>query len=224
MKIAFFATSLILAFGSFSLAANDSCDQKCIVQKSLIELKEHVADISKTGRQDIECPKAGIEILGLKEHFDGGLMSGKLSLLPQVNVLLVAKEKTLNSDGSKCGSCRQTNQTTVIVNSFPQPVTPAIDFCKNQPTQLFRQEFTSRQDAADYAVETVKGNGRDGKKLLAGCPDPCSFYVMTATTQLPTGKTRLNLSVRCDQPRDGSAFFATYHYSGNLIHEWTCTK
>jgi hypothetical protein len=46
------------------------------------------------------------------------------------------------------------------------------------------------------------------------------FYVYTAETPLPNKQVRLNLVVRCGQPR--GSLFATYSYSAGFLKQWTC--
>ena len=220
MKIALAAAVLVHIFISFAHAG--TCDSKCSV--ALNQLKEHVADLSKVARRDNDCPKSGIEVLTLDKEITGGLLSAESSSLPKVNAFLKARESELNNGKSKCGVCNQKNQTSLVLNTFPKTKSQSTQFCEGRPTQVLTHEFNSIDDAKSYVISTMKGNGEEGKNLLRQCPDPCSFYIMSATTQLPNKHTRLNLSVRCDQPREGMAIFADYLFSGNWIHEWSCSK
>lgn len=198
-----------------------ACNEACRHQRSLSQLTEVVLDHSKNGPQDLECAESGSRLSEAKLVLEGGVMSSK-NLAEKILQNLQMHAGRLQTDQSQCGgTCQQTNVISQIVVSRPK--TAGVNAkCSSYPDQLVKDEFDSEEEAASFVEETLRGNNRQGERLHAGCPDPCSFYVYNAATKKDDDRIQLNLMVRCGDPR--GSLFSKYVFSGALVQEWTCQK
>lgn len=201
-------------------AVQMACDESCRHKKSLQEMAKYVEDHARNGRQDRGCPKGGKQVRETRTVLEGSLFSAE-GIVKQINQSNKREAQPLRMDQSKCGSCEQINVVSETTVSRPK-TSKYVARCETYPTQNVRGEFNSEMDAAKYAEAVLKQRNNDGDRLYAGCPDPCSFYIYNALTPLSNGKVRLNLTVRCGQPREG--LMSKYVFSGALVQEWTCAK
>jgi len=210
------------AFGQPNVQARVAaqCLEDCQHQKTLQTLEAKLVEASSAGKSDSSCPVAGHKMQEGTQFLQGSLLSAN-GLIKQVNSGLDTAAQTLTADASHCGSCKETNIVSRASVSRPRQVGDET-VCSAHPAQSLRGDFDSTEQAQSFAQATLNKNNDQGKKLYEVCPDPCSFYVYSTQTGLPGGKIRLNMVVRCGQPRGG--IFAKYIFSGALVQEWTCKK
>ncbi len=130
------------------------------------------------------------------------------------------RRQELLVDSSHCGSCQQVNDVATFTTTEPEKTLRDAS-CDTMPTINIQKELPAGE-IQSFAAATLQGKTDEGKKLYAGCPNPCSFHIATATTPLENQNSLLNLTVQCGQPRNGSILFAKYNYSSGLLHKWTC--
>lgn len=217
-------SKLILFFvlaQSLTVLASRDCDEKvCQHERTLETLKERVSDLSLSNEQDQTCPSGGVEVLESSQVFEGSLLKAQ-GILLQIQGQINAEQKKTQKDNSKCGECEQKNLVSTV--SVSRPKNPTVSsMCENRSTEAFSKEFSTVAEAGKYTKAVLDGRNQEGQVLRGACPDPCSYYVYTGETLLPNNQVRLNLVVRCGQPR--GSLFATYQYSGALVHQWTCAK
>ncbi len=202
-----------------SFAASD-CDESCQHQRTLRTVREKTIDSSFQSEQDANCPEGGADLVNLSKSLEGSLLSANQSLR-QIEIAAAQASQAVFQDTKKCGSCRQKNLISSV--SISRPKSPGFDqSCQSRPTESFEGLFRNKSESAAFVKSVLDGNNKEGQILRQSCPDPCSYYVYTAETQVGPTQTRVQLVVRCGQPRGG--VFSKYIYSGALVHQWSCTK
>ena len=211
--------SLLLGVRFAEGASQQQCDRACQYRAGLKRVEANVADHSKNGPQDQSCPAAGIRTQRLAKIQEGSLLSAE-GILMQIQTAVKAEAEPALKDQSRCGSCEQVNVVSPLTTSRPKA--PSYNrTCDGRPTETVRGEFASEQAAKSFVEQALRGENRDGERLYAACPDPCSFNVYNAYTQVGS-KIRINLVVQCGQPKGG--LFAKYEFGGGYVHEWTCRQ
>lgn len=215
-----FTTSRLIAF-IFVLGATElSLAQSHSV--ALQETEQAVRDHSLHGPQDQGCPQPGIRTQQSPTGFSGTLSSAE-RFLSQVSQSLRGEAAALQSETRRCGACRQNNVVSFVTTTRPITVSQS-DRCNSVPTQKFRGEFADQNRGQRFVKDVLDGKNSEGQQLAAGCPDPCSYYVYSASTPMSNGGVRINLVVQCGQPRSGGVVFAKYGFGGALVQEWTCSR
>ena len=219
-----FVVMIVTAGLSQSVSAADltrrirSCDRQCQHQAGLKQTLEVVRDETIEQSQSGDCPVGGLRLQETGKIQEGGLMSAE-SILRGLQKDIQKETDLASKDQSRCGTCQQVNLASPVTASRPKSPSPHRS-CENRPTETVRGEFESESEALSYIRETLKGNTRDGERLYAACPDPCSFSIYQSQTKISSGKTRVNLVVQCGHPKGG--LFATYQFSGAYVHQWSC--
>lgn len=195
------------------------CDRACQYQSALKRVEANVADHSKNGPQDKNCPAAGIRTQSVRAVYEGSLLSAE-GILMQIQSVVKTETAPVLADQSRCGSCEQVNVVSPLTTTRPK--SPAFNrVCEGRPTETVRGEFANEQAAKVFVEQALRGENADGERLYAACPDPCSFNVYNAYTQVGS-KIRINLVVQCGHPKGG--LFAKYEFGGGYVHEWTCRQ
>lgn len=222
MRGLFFIALLLMVHvqsSGMGVRPREACDRNCRNTLGLRQAEEAIKDHVKTGMQDPDCPEAGVVTTSLAQQIEGGIM-GAEGMIQQMQQILKSEAGKVALDQSKCGVCAQNNVVSPVTISRPK--FPGYQsFCENRATEIVRGDFNSESEAARFVKNALQGNGSDGERLYAACPDPCSFYVYNGQTTLANGKTRLNVVVQCGMPKGG--IFSKYVFNGALVHEWTCT-
>lgn len=120
----------------------------------------------------------------------------------------------------KCGSCKQINQVSMYTTSEPAKVS-ADSACENKSAENIRMTMPDK-DIDSFVEAVMSGKTAEGRRIYAGCPDPCSLYTASSTVPAGNGKVLLNLTVHCGQPRKGTLLFSSYKFTTGLVHKWTC--
>jgi hypothetical protein len=208
---------------SISAVAQATPDIQTFLKHGLEEVQISLGENFKSQLMtDKSCPAGGTEVVENMVEKKGKLLSAvgtMQSILSETSASMGPRK----ADASRCGSCKQTNvvSTFAVVNPEKTTSTPE---CENRPTETFAQNFANSKDLQDYTQDLLKGKGDDGKRLEKNCPNPCAYYITTAQTVLPDGKTHLTLAIQCGQPRKDGIFSASYNFKAGLIHQWTCTQ
>ena len=202
------------------LLTNEICFAQSSFDKvGIPALKKSVIESFVKTDQGKECPAAG------SVSFDGlaqvtGSASSSVDSVARLLETIKPRQDKLNVDSSRCGKCQQVNQVAAFTTSEPAK-TKISSMCNNRPTVNIRK-MISLDQVENFVSSTLRGNTPEGLALNQGCPDPCSFYVASATTERGGNQSLLNLTVHCGQPRSGSLFFADYKYTAGLIQSWSC--
>ena len=212
---------LMIVLQSVTGFASRDCDEKtCQHQRTLDVLKDRVSDSSFSKEQDAACPSGGTQVIEAAKSFEGSLLKAQ-GLLLQLQNVVGSEQRKILADNSKCGECKQKNIVSTV--SISRPKDPSYSaICENRTTEGFTKDFANASDAARYTKAVMDGKNSEGQMLRNVCPDPCSYYVYTGETRVNENQIRLNLVVRCGQPR--GSLFATYLYSGAVVQQWTCVK
>lgn len=219
MRFAACICLVFLSLKSLGAGVRNGCDRSCRHQQGLDQVQQLIMDHAKNGMQDADCPSSGIETHILSQQIEGGIMSAE-GMIRQMQQVLRRESVPVQQDRSKCGVCSQNNIVSPVTVSRPKVPTYDVS-CENRPTETLRGDFSNENEAADFVKGALQGQGSDGERLYAACPDPCSFNVYNGQTSLSSGKIRLNLVVQCGMPKGG--IFSKYVFNGALVHEWTCT-
>lgn len=188
-------------------------------EEALAIVNDAVTDFSKSGPQDASCPHSGMETLEIGK-IEGRLPSARDSIT-KIQQLTETEAKMILGKSNKCGTCKQNNVMTTI--NVTRPMTDKkVQACENLKTEVIRSEFTDHQNMEAFVQAVLDGKNQEGQRIYAACPNPCSFYVYSASTVLPNGQLRSNLYVQCGQPRSG--LLGKYTFSGAVTQEWTCSK
>ena len=234
--IAFWGAFVFLGMGFSTIESAMGCDQACVQKNAMIQngmtvLKKAVLKHSLSGSQDPACPKAGAEEVTLSYKKDTIL--GELSNnLDELKAQVSKQSSKFSLDVSKCGTdCRQLNVISPATIIFPQvDKTISADTqnkCLGYATKHIKKIVPNEDAGQEFLLTTMKGEGEDGPALYQACPDPCSFYVYVAATNLSGGRKSLNLTVQCGPPRvvvGATGRQSPYQIGSKLIHEWTCVK
>lgn len=212
MKTNLIFASLVYAFSLISFA-------QTFEKVGIPLMKQAVQQSFAPTPQSKECNAGGsldYDNLALDR---GGVMSSE-SILSSLIQKIEGNRNELLQDSSHCGACQQVNQVAIFTTTQPEK-TDQNSFCDNRPTVNIQKELRD-EEIQSFASSTIRGKTPEGQELYKGCPDPCSFYIASATTPMGNGNSLLNLTVQCGQPRAGSMFFAKFKFSSGLIHKWSC--
>src|SRR3989338_535157 len=201
-------------FFAFSSQANSSFESIGIPM-----MKESVKKSFQLSDSAQGCPQAGFQEFDSLSSARGSAMSSS-KIITQLLEEIDPHHREISVENSRCGSCRQVNEIAVFSTSEPEKVKMK-QFCNNRPTVNVEKEMEN-SDVQDFASDTMRGKTPEGKELYAGCPDPCSFYVASATTPRSETRSLLNLTVHCGQPRNGGVLMAKYIYKAGLVQKWAC--
>lgn len=202
---------------------------KAMQQTGMSALKKAVVKHSKTASAE-GCPEAGSEEVVVNFNKKATL-SDIEGAMTEANNAVAVKAKALAKDGSKCGACQQLNVVSPASMIMPQ-IDTSIDTdaqkrCLRYPIAQFSKKFASMEEGQTFILDSFKKNNAEGEKMYDTCPDPCSFYVYVATTNLSGGRKALNMTVQCGPQKVVEGIFgmdSVYDLSTRVIHEWTCTK
>lgn len=202
---------------------------KDLQQAGMAALKKSVVKHGKTPSAE-GCPESGAEEVVVNYNKKSTLTDIEAAM-KQANAAVSEKVKALAKDSSKCGACQQLN-----VVSPASMILPQIDSeqnantqkaCARYPLAQFSKKFASMEEGQSFILDAFKKSNAEGEKMYETCPDPCSFYVYVATTNLSGGRKALNMTVQCGPPKVSEGFLgmdSTYDLSTRVIHEWTCAK
>lgn len=202
---------------------------KTLQATGMAALKKSVVKHGKTPSAE-GCPESGSEEV-VVNFTKKSTLTDIESAMSQASAAVSERAKSLAKDGSKCGACKQLN-----VVSPASMILPQIDSeqeantqkaCTRYPINQFTKKFASMEEGQTFILDAFKKNNAEGEKMYDTCPDPCSFYVYVATTNLSGGRKSLNMTVQCGPPKVSEGFLgmdSTYDLSTRVIHEWTCAK
>ncbi len=204
-------------FTSHAAFAADSSPE----QFALPVMQNAVVTSAPLPASDSGCPPAGVELLKSVESGSGKAVSSSKIILNLVAQSAPARAK-LESENFKCGVCKQKNLVSTYTTSAPQQLRTdqvcAAPFARN-----FQHELNN-QDIEAYANDVLRGKNPEGAAMTKDCASSCNFSTASAQTPLTQTTSRLNLTVYCGPPRQGSIVFATYDFTVGFIHEYTCQK
>ena len=208
-----------LYLAAFLLTANTVLAQGDLWSAGLPVLKTAVYKSFVSSKVNPACSPGGQNSVDKIHQVEGSATAAK-SIVRSLVEGTQTELSSLSNDSSKCGSCRQVNQVVIYTTSEPAQVN-ADSSCDNRPTVNIQIELPD-SDIQIYAESTLKGDTPQGQQLYQGCPDPCAFNTASAATPAGNGRSLLNLTVHCGQPRTGFILFAKYKFSSGLIHKWVC--
>lgn len=182
-------------------------------------LKKSVVESFVKTEQGKNCPAEGLLSFDRIVEVTGSAVSSVDSVARLIEAVKGRKDQ-LNSDGSHCGKCQEINQVASYTTSEPSRTT-LNSMCNNRPTVNIRKLLPMDQ-IETFVDSTLRGRTPEGRSLNQGCPDPCSFYIASSTTERDGNQSMINLTVHCGQPRKGSILFADYKYTAGLIQSWSC--
>ncbi len=201
------------------LASGSVFAQSSFEKTGIPVMKKSVIESFVKTAQTKSCPMGGsLSFDRLAQNT--GSATGSAEAVARLIESIDMRRDQLNVDSSRCGSCQQINQVAAYTTSEPSKTTLNAS-CDNRPTVNIRKLLPSNQ-IESFVSSTLRGSTAEGKSLYQGCPDPCSFYVASATTERDENQSLLNLTVQCGQPRSGSILFAKYKYTAGLIQKWSC--
>jgi hypothetical protein len=215
------ALALLFMLGFSAFAEVIPCQTDCVAKVAVPYMAKAVIASSIPNHQDASCPNAGFEIVQNIAATQGAVVSSAGIIKTMIDQSQGQFSK-FSSDKSHCGACKETNLITTFTTSAPSK-TIGDSNCYHMPTENIQKELDN-SEIENYANQTLQGNTPEGQHFLQICPKTCSFYV--ASAQTPTGpqRSRLNLTVMCNDKRQGAILFATYNYSLGAIHQWSCAK
>lgn len=176
---------------------------------------------SLTPTADPSCPASGSEIISSVEKASAKAISSSKTILDLVNGVDAQRAK-LRVDSSHCGVCKQVNVVSTYTTSSPNQLRTDIT-CGAPFVRNFQHDFVN-QDIESYVSDILRGKNPEGSQILNDCPKTCNLYTASAETPLTSSTSRLNLTILCGPPRQGSIVFATYDFSVGFIHQWSCSK
>lgn len=216
-----FLVFVSLSFATQTFAQN--VDIQSFMQHGLSEVQISLKDsFQQQLIHDTSCPADGSLVIDNVFEKKGKLMTAlgtMQAILNEMAPIVTSRQ----SDISRCGSCKQTNVISSLAMVSPEKVVSAPE-CENRPTETFARDFDNTKDIQEFTQDLLKGKGDDGKRLEKNCPNPCAYYITTAQTVLPAGRTHLTLTIQCGQPRKDSIFAAAYIFKSGLVHQWACSK
>lgn len=208
---------IIVLFGL--LNSEISFAQSSFDKVGIPAMKKSVIESFVKTDQGKACPAAGSVSFDRLAELTGSA-SSSVDSVARLLEAIKPRQGQLNLDSSRCGKCQQVNQVAAFTTSEPAK-TNINSMCNNRPTVNIRKMISVDQ-VENFVSSTLRGNTAEGRSLNQGCPDPCSFYVASATTERDGNQSLLNLTVHCGQPRSGSLFFTDYKYTAGLIQSWSC--
>jgi hypothetical protein len=203
--------------------SNPDFNKQAFMHEGLLKVEDELLILSRdTLPQDPSCPAGGHLVFENMFWIKDTLFTAMNSIDQLTDNVKPAIDQK-RAENNRCGSCRQNNLVSSIASISPER-TVTVPECQNRPEETFHLNIKSKKEIAKFTEALLKGKNTEGKRLAAGCPDPCAYYVNTAQTNLPSGDIHLALTVQCGQPRKDSVFSATYEYNSGVIHQWTCSK
>lgn len=172
--------------------------------------------------QDSACPSGGQEVIPRMFTKQSGLLSAIDSIDDILDAVRPELQNRRQQQG-RCGKCQQVNLVSSVAAVAPARTVSAPE-CEGRPTETFRLTFRDPGEIRRYTEDLLKGRSQEGRRLLAGCPNPCAYYVTTAHTKLADDSTHVALTVQCGQPRKGSVFSAVYNFDSGVVHQWSCSR
>ncbi len=211
----------LLMLGANAFAEVIPCQSDCVAKVAVPYMAKAVIASSIPNHQDASCPSAGFEVMPNLAATQGAVISSAGIIKSMIDQSQNQFSK-LTADKSHCGTCSETNLITTFTTSAPSR-TIGDPNCFNKPVENIQKELDN-SEIENFANQTLQGNTSEGQHLVQICPKTCSFYVASAQTPIGPHKSRLNLTVLCNDKRQGSIVFATYNYSLGVIHQWSCAK
>lgn len=200
------------------------------IDKAQIQKKQEqtaITQFSATAKEesvlpsDVGCPAGGFKVFPGTTVLTGSLASAKESL-SKLGLEANAQAQKIYQTNS-CGSCKPRMHLTQFVVTKPAKISYQA-FCDGRPTMNFEADFQSDEEAEQYSQDIIRKKNSEGKRLYAGCPDPCAFSVYAGKRKLSNGKTKSITTVVCGQPRNTSILFAKYSYTFGNTAQWSCHK
>lgn len=166
-----------------------------------------------------DCPEGGSQSRDNIVHTEDTVTAAKSAVSGIIEKTRPVVKEYVNETG-KCGTCKQINQVSVYTTSEPAKVSQD-SACENKPAENIRTTMPDK-DIDSFIEAVVSGKTSEGRRIYAGCPDPCSLYTASSTVPAGNNKVLLNLTVHCGQPRKGTLLFSNYKFTTGIIHKWTC--
>lgn len=185
-------SSLLILIGL--LISGISFAQSSFEKVGIPALKKSVIESFVKTEQGKNCPAAGSISFDHLAELKGSASSSVDSVARLLENVKARRDK-LNVDSSRCGQCHQVNQVAAFTTSEPAS-TSNNSACNNRPTTNIRKIMPIDQ-VENFVDSTLRGNTAEGRSLNQGCPDPCSFYIASATTERDHNQSLLNLTVHC---------------------------
>lgn len=166
-----------------------------------------------------DCPEGGTQSRDNVAQTEETITAAKSAVTGIIEKTRPVVKGYVNETG-KCGACKQINQVSMYTTSEPAKVLSE-SACENKPAENIRMTMPDK-DIDSFVAAVMSGKTSEGRRIYAGCPDPCSFYTASSTVPAGNNKVLLNLTVHCGQPRKGILLFSNYKFTTGIIHKWTC--
>lgn len=166
-----------------------------------------------------DCPEGGSQSRGDITQTEEPVTNAKSAVTGIIEKTRPVVKQYVNETG-RCGSCKQINQVSMYTTSEPAKVS-SDNACDNKSAENIRMIMPDK-DIDSFIEAVMSGKTAEGRRIYAGCPDPCSLYTASSTVPAANSKVLLNLTVHCGQPRKGTLLFSNYKFTTGLIHKWTC--
>ncbi len=166
-----------------------------------------------------DCPEGGSQSRDNIAQTEEPVTNTKSAVTGIIEKTRPVVKEYVNETG-KCGSCKQINQVSMYTTS--EPAKFSLDSaCDNKSAENIRMTMPDK-DINSFVEAVMSGKTAEGRRIYAGCPDPCSLYTASSTVPAANNKVLLNLTVHCGQPRKGTLLFSNYKFTTGIIHKWTC--
>lgn len=223
MKSQLFCQTIFLTSLMIGVSASAQLDTVNFLQQGFKEMQTQRNEAYQTQLNSHgDCPEGGTQVFDKLVEKKSGVLSAA-SAVQGVIKQTEPKVVELQSENNRCGSCNQENLISQFAVVHPEKVIQD-PFCDNRPTRTFQKIFASTQAIQSYTQSILQGKGEEGQSLLAGCPDPCAYYISTAQTPAEKGQTHVTLTVQCGQPRKDNIFTAQYSFKAGVLQSWSCVK
>ena len=205
---------LLILLATFAAAAESSFDRVGIPI-----LKSAVLHSFPPVQTSPDCPEGGSQSRDNIAQTEESVINAKFAVTATIEKTRPVLKEYVNETG-KCGACKQINQVSMYTTSEPAKVS-AEAACGNKSAENIRMTMPDK-DIDSFIEAIVSGKTTEGRRIYAGCPDPCSLYTASSTLPAANNKVLLNLTVHCGQPRKGTLLFSKYKFTTGIIHKWTC--
>ena len=166
-----------------------------------------------------DCPEGGSQSRDNVAQTAESVTNAKSAVTGIIEKTRPLVKEYVNETG-KCGSCKQINQVSMYTTSEPAKISFEAT-CDTKSAENIRMTMPDK-DIDSFVEAVVSGKTAEGRRIYAGCPDPCSLYTASSTVPAANNKVLLNLTVHCGQPRKGTLLFSNYKFTTGIIHKWTC--
>ncbi len=227
MKYSIFVFAAILQFSlpvfseSMVPVSARPCTPKCIESLALPVMTKAVLSSNLPSNQDPNCPPSGSELFkAVGTGIGKAIMS--VGIVKDLTARAAQKRESLQADRNHCGSCKQVNLVSNYSASAPNQIRQ--DLVCETPFAINFQKELNNQDIEAFGSDTLRGKNSPGQQVERECSKTCNYYMASAQTPISQTTSRINLTVVCGPPRQGSILTANYDLTVGFVHQWVCIK